>query len=310
MIKVNNISRKYKEKSAIKNVSIHVKKGEIYGFLGPNGAGKTTMIKILTGLIKPDYGEVKIFGKIFNGKDTEIKKRIGVIFETNNFYEKMTGYEYLKFFSNLYELDNIQNIYKLLKKVGIYYKKNEFISTYSNGMKKRLSWARCLLHDPELLILDEPISGLDPHGIKEMRDIIIEQNQFGKTIFISSHILSEIEKTCNRIGIIDNGELLLEDTVTCLSNKLFSKIEIHLTLKEIDKKLLSKLKEITPINSLFQKNNNSVVIKSSIDCREDISRTIYENNGVLLEMYLKKMNLEDTFIKLTRKDVNILLEEE
>ena len=108
-----------------------MKKGEIYGFLGPNGAGKTTMIKILTGLIKPDYGEVKIFGKIFNGKDTEIKKRIGVIFETNNFYEKMTGYEYLKFFSNLYELNNIQNIYKLLKKVGIYSKKNEFISTYS-----------------------------------------------------------------------------------------------------------------------------------------------------------------------------------
>lgn len=287
-----------------------MKKGEIYGFLGPNGAGKTTMIKILTGLIKPDYGEVKIFGKIFNGKNTEIKKRIGVIFETNNFYEKMTGYEYLKFFSNLYELNNIQNIYKLLKKVGIFSKKNEFISTYSNGMKKRLSWARCLLHDPELLILDEPISGLDPHGIKEMRDIIVEQNQFGKTIFISSHILSEIEKTCNRIGIIDNGELLFEDKVSCLNDKLNSKIEIHITLKEIDKKLLSKLKEITSINGLFQKNNNLVVISSSIDCREDISRIIYENNGVLLEMHLKKMNLEDAFIKLTRKDVTILLEEE
>lgn len=287
-----------------------MKKGEIYGFLGPNGAGKTTMIKILTGLIKPDYGEVKIFGKIFNGKDTEIKKRIGVIFETNNFYEKMTGYEYLKFFNNLYELNNIQNIYKLLKKVGIYAKKNEFISTYSNGMKKRLSWARCLLHDPELLILDEPISGLDPHGIKEMRDIIIEQNQFGKTIFISSHVLSEIEKTCNRVGIIDKGELLLEDTLSCLNNKLTSKIEIHITLKEIDKKILSKLKEINSINSLFQKNNNLVVISSSVDCREDISRIINENDGLLLEMYLKKTNLEDVFIKLTRKDVNILLAEE
>ena len=309
LIKANNISRKYKEKSAIKNVSIHVKKGEIYGFLGPNGAGKTTMIKIITGLIRPDYGEVKIFGNIFNGKDTEIKKRMGVIFETSNFYEKMTGYEYLKFFSDLYELNNIQNIYKLLKKVGIGSDKNELISTYSNGMKKRLSWARCLLHDPELLILDEPISGLDPHGTKEMRDIIIEQNQLGKTVFISSHILSEIEKTCNRVGIIDKGELLLEDTVSCLNNKLNSKFEIHLILKEINTKLLNKLKEITSINSLFHKNKNSVVISSTVDCREDISRIVYENSGVLLEMYLKKMDLEDSFIKLTRKDVNILLQE-
>jgi ABC-2 type transport system ATP-binding protein len=205
MLSLVKVSKSFGNKQAVKNLSLEITKGEVFGFLGPNGAGKTTCVKLILGLLSPDEGTIKLLGE--NPQNTEIKAKIGFLAEQASLYRYLTGREFLEFSGELFSLDQkipqLLNAVKLSKQAA-----DQRINTYSKGMKQRLSLAQALINDPELLILDEPLSGLDPLGQKELRDLILEQKAQGKTIFFNSHILADVEQIATRIAIIAQGKLL------------------------------------------------------------------------------------------------------
>jgi ABC-2 type transport system ATP-binding protein len=195
----------------IRNLSFHVNRGEIFGFIGPNGAGKTTTIKLIMGLIFADKGKIEIFGK--EPSDKKARERIGFLPENPCFYEYLTGYEFLDFYGQLFSLgkhERKERANRLLSLVGLSSKSQLQLRKYSRGMLQRLGFAQALLNDPDLLVLDEPMSSLDPIGRREMRDIILDLKKKGKTIFFSSHILQDAEMICDRVAIIKEGEIKLQ----------------------------------------------------------------------------------------------------
>jgi len=212
-IKIENINRSFrkhfwtKKKEVLKNISLEVYQGEVFGFLGPNGAGKTTTIKIITGLIRPDSGCAYVFGELVGS--LEVKRKIGFLPESPNFYEHLTGFEFLKVHALLGNCKDYKNkVLELLNKVGLSDAIGLPLSQYSRGMLQRIGIAQALISDPDLLILDEPLTGLDPIGRKEIKELIIAEKQRGKTIFFSSHILPDAEAICDRIGIIIDGKIM------------------------------------------------------------------------------------------------------
>lgn len=220
VIETHDLTKKYAEQKSVSHLSLHVSKGRIYGLLGRNGAGKTTTMRMLLGLTAPSSGEVKIFGKPLRGNEKSILPRIGSLIEAPGFYPNLTGTENLRIFADLRGLKNPKCIQSALEVVNLPYRDKKLFSQYSLGMKQRLAIALAVMHNPELLILDEPINGLDPIGIAEVRGFIRELcDATGKTILISSHILSEISLLADDIGILDHGVLLEEESMKELEAK-------------------------------------------------------------------------------------------
>ena len=220
LIETDHLTKQYGEQKSVSDLSIHVKEGRIYGLLGRNGAGKTTTMKMLLGLTKPTSGQIRIFGKSVSGNEKKILPRIGSLIEAPGFYPNLTGTENLGIFAALRGIPDRNAIRDALDLVGLTYKDKKLFSQYSLGMKQRLAIALAVMHDPELLILDEPVNGLDPIGIAEVRSFIQALcRERGKTILISSHILSEISLLADDIGIIDHGVLLEEESLAELEQK-------------------------------------------------------------------------------------------
>ncbi len=220
IIETHNLTKKYGNQTSVSQLNIHVKKGRIYGLLGRNGAGKTTTMRMLVGLTAPTSGEAVVLGMPFKGNEKKILPHIGSLIESPGFYPNLTGTENLKIFAELRGLKNPNCIKDALELVNLPYRDKKLFSQYSLGMKQRLAIALAVMHNPELLILDEPINGLDPIGIAEVRDFIRELcDASGKTILISSHILSEISLLADDVGIIDHGRLLEEESLKELEAK-------------------------------------------------------------------------------------------
>ena len=311
MIQTEGLTKKFDGLTAVDNLNIHVEKGEIYGFLGPNGAGKTTTIMMLLGMERPTAGKIKLFGEDLAQSYFEIKRRVGVLSEFQYLYEDMTAKEYLRFFADLYEVENPdKKINEVLSRIELADRQNELLSGYSKGMKQKLGMARVLLHDPDLLILDEPQSSLDPYGIKEIRDIIMEENSKGKTLFISSHILSEIERTCHRVGIIHHGKLLAEDDMTHLKQQVTDEMEIVVELEIYTDAIGESLRELDFVSSVTNEGSQ-LTIKTTVgeDHRSQISRVISNNGGVVLSMVAKEMSLEEAFVIITEQNLSLLTKE-
>lgn len=220
IIETKQLTKTYGNQIAVNRVNLHVKGGRIYGLLGRNGAGKTTIMKMLLGLVPATSGEVEIFGKNIKGNEKKLCPRIGAIIETPGFYPNLTGTENLEIFARLRGTAAPNAVQNALEVVGLPYRDKKLFGKYSLGMKQRLGIANAILHDPELLILDEPTNGLDPIGIAEVRSFIRQLSaQRGKTILISSHILSEIELLADDIGILDHGMLLEESSMEVLQKR-------------------------------------------------------------------------------------------
>jgi len=242
MIETKNLTKRYGSLNCVTNLNIHVRKGRIYGLLGRNGAGKTTTMKMLLGLTKPTSGEAMIWGKPLAGNEKTILPKIGSLIESPGFYPNLTGTENLKIFATLRGITNRNAIPDALELVGLPYRDKKLFSQYSLGMKQRLAIALAVMHDPELLILDEPINGLDPIGIAEVRSFIRELcDAKGKTILISSHILSEIALLADDIGIIDRGALLEEESLA----ELEAKSSRHICFKVSDSAQAAKILQHT-----------------------------------------------------------------
>jgi ABC-2 type transport system ATP-binding protein len=234
-IRVEDLTKSYGSTTAVDGLTLAIKKGEFFGFLGPNGAGKTTTLRMMTGILKPNQGTVEIEGRS-SANRRGVATAIGVVPESRGFYDWMTATEYLEFFAHLYGIKDTKGpIATLLSEVGLSSKRQARIGTYSRGMRQRLGLARALINDPRVILLDEPTLGLDPQGQEDIRLLLKRLNAAGATVFLSSHLLNEVESMCSRIGIINRGVLVAEGTIdemrekTKLKDQTLTDIFLHLT---------------------------------------------------------------------------------
>lgn len=297
VIETKGLTKQYGMQKSVAELNLHVRKGRIYGLLGRNGAGKTTTMKMLLGLTKPTSGEIKIWGKELIDNKKKILPRIGSLIEAPGFYPNLTATENLRIFAILRGIPNKNSIQRALDLVGLPYNDKKLFSQYSLGTKQRLAIALAIMHDPELLILDEPINGLDPIGIAEIRKFIRELcHRHGKTILISSHILSEISLLADDIGIINEGILLEEASLSELEER--SSKHIHFIVSDTTN--AAKILEHTFKENQFivQDNNNLKIQRISVPISDLVSAFV--KNGIdVTEVHTVEESLEDYFKRIT-----------
>ena len=297
IIETENLTKKYGNQSSVSNLNIHVRQGRIYGLLGRNGAGKTTTMKMLLGLTTPTSGKIKIFGKNIRENEKEILPRIGSLIESPGFYPNLTATENLKIFADLRGLKDSKYIKGALELVNLPYRDKKLFSQYSLGMKQRLAIALAIMHNPELLILDEPIKGLDPIGIAEVRSFIKELcDERGKTILISSHILSEISLLADDVGIIDHGKLLEEESLEELEAK--NTKFIHFLVSDARQAAQIILTEFNNKNMQVVDGNNLYLYDTTLPT-DVINRLLFERGINIYQVHLCEDTLEDYFKKIT-----------
>lgn len=306
MIKVENLTKKYGDLAALASVSFEMVEGEIVGVLGPNGAGKTTLLRILVTFLEPADGEVSIEGlNIREPLDQrKIKGKIGYLPEHAPLYEDMTIKEYLEFVGKMQSLDgdklNDRMAY-VISKCGLEEKKNAEISTLSKGYRQRTGIAQALIHDPKIVILDEPTTGLDPNQRIEIRDLIKEIGK-SKTVILSSHVLSEVQATCSRILILHKGRIVADGAPQELEDKGRSKATISVEVEKAGHNLISKLEAMGGVSEV-KSDGNRITITAGLDndIRKEIAKTVVEDGSGLLELIQKRIDLEDVFINLTKE---------
>ena len=300
LIETRQLTKTYGDQTVVKDVDLHVKRGRIYGLLGRNGAGKTTIMKMILGLIPITSGEVDVFGQNIKGHEKRIYPRIGAIIETPGFYPNLTGTENLEIFAKLRGTPSPNAVKNALEVVGLPYRDKKLFSKYSLGMKQRLGIANAILHDPELLILDEPTNGLDPIGIAKMRDFIKHLSvERGKTILISSHILSEIALLADDIGIIDHGALLVENTMKALEK--INRKYILLRVSDMPKAMLILEQEFRVTDFDMYDGHTLCLYDTSLDMAE-INKALVMHDVSVISFQLCNDTLENYFKKITGGD--------
>lgn len=297
IISTENLTKIYHDQVAVNNVNIHAERGKIYGLLGRNGAGKTTIMKMILGLTSITSGEIQVFGEQLEGNEKKIYPRIGAIIETPGFYPNLTGTENLNIFARLRGMSRKDGVKHALDIVGLPYRDKKLFSDYSLGMKQRLGIANAIMHEPELLILDEPTNGLDPIGIAEMRRFIKDLcEEKGITILISSHILTEIEQIADTIGIIHNGVLLDECSYHELQKK--NRKYIHVKVSS-SSKAACILEQCFKITDYEIEDDSTIKIFDLNHEASDINKTLIANGIDLMSSYSCNETLEDYFRKIT-----------
>lgn len=292
VLQIQNLTKKYGTITAVNNLSLTIKAGEIYGLLGPNGSGKTTTLGMILGIIQPDNGSYNWFEG--NNKEDDARKRIGTLLETPNFYPYMNAIKNLEIVAHIKKAKNVP--YKeLLELVNLYHRKSHSFKNYSLGMKQRLAIAAAMIGEPDILIFDEPTNGLDPQGIAEVRHTINKIAQQGKTIIMASHILDEVEKICSHVAIIKNGNLLAMGTVgSIISND--KQIEVSADnlpqLQEILKENPNILKQILDDKILTLTTTEATTAAA-------INEICFQNNITLSHLLVKKKSLEAEFLEIT-----------
>ncbi len=297
VIETKNLTKQYGTQKSVADLNIHVRQGRIYGLLGRNGAGKTTTMKMLLGLTQPTYGKVTIWGKPLRTNEKKLLPRIGSLIESPGFYPNLTATENLRIFATLRGVPSRNAIKNALDLVGLPYKDKKLFSQYSLGMKQRLAIALAIMHDPELLILDEPINGLDPIGIAEVRSFIRDLcTERGKTILISSHILSEIALLADDIGIIDHGALLEEESLAELEAK--SSRHIRFTVSSTTQ--AARILERGFHETQFTIQDDYKMRLHNLDISVGEIVTAFVENGLTVsEAYICEESLEDYFKRVT-----------
>lgn len=294
ILSVKNLNKSFGEFKAVNNMNLQVNQGDIYGFLGPNGAGKSTTLRMILGLIKPDSGEILINGKSNSGSNRNFLTSIGALIEKPDFYKNLSANDNLKILYKMSKLKDINRISEVLKEVDLWDKKNQKVGGFSQGMKQRLGIAQTLMHQPSLIILDEPSNGLDPQGQSDMRSLILRINkEMGITVIISSHILSEIEKISNRMVVINKGEKIVEGNVQeLMQNEL---LKVSFKSENLDSIALFLKKQSID----FESSNDSIVANINEENIPLILKKMVDENISITEM--KQMRtLEELFLGLTK----------
>jgi ABC-2 type transport system ATP-binding protein len=297
VIEISSLSKRFKDVLAVDELDLNVNRGDVFGFLGPNGAGKSTTIRMILSLISPTSGTINIFGKSLSENRKEILTNIGSIVEKPDFYLYLPAVKNLEILAKISGKEvSRKRILELLELVGLKDRAKSKVKTYSHGMKQRLGIAQTLLHDPELIVLDEPTTGLDPQGMKEIRDLIIRlSKEENKTIFLSSHILSEIELVANRMIIINKGKKIVEGEVSKLLNSNKLKVTIEVENVESAKKILETTKWINQIETIA---GNKISLNLEQNEISIINKYLVEN-GIMVNALVPVRSLEDYFLSIT-----------
>ncbi|SFJ59414.1 ABC transporter ATP-binding protein [Thermoflavimicrobium dichotomicum] len=299
VIETSNLTKKYKNHVVVNQLNMRVRKGEIYGFLGPNGAGKTTTIRMLLGLIRPTEGEVKIFGKDLTQHRMSILAKVGSLVETPTYYGHLTGYENLEVARRLLRIDDEKCIDEVLSIVRLTKAKDKKVKEYSLGMKQRLGIATALLNKPELLILDEPTNGLDPEGIREIRELIKQlPKEYEMTVMISSHLLNEVEQIATEVGIIHQGNLIFQDHIDALRRQSQARLCISTDKPEEAAEFL-KEQGIEVIRE--EQDERLYLTDSAPEAAGKINRLLVEKGFLVYRLEERKRSLEDIFLDLTKE---------
>jgi len=284
-----------KDKSVLKGINLKIEKGSIYGFLGPNGAGKTTTIRLLLGLLTPGKGSIKLFGKSVTSNSLEIFNNIGAMIEMPSLYEHLTGFDNLKITSKIKGIP-IKRIDEVLAIVKLTNDAKTRVKEYSLGMKQRLGLALALLSEPQLLILDEPTNGLDPQGIIETRELLQSLNEeFGTTILVSSHLLSEIEKLVNHLGIINNGELIFQGTIQELHDLKLGNSFIRIETNN-NEKAVAVLQRVYTIN--YHSENGFEIVFQNREQVAHICKTLVNEGLEIYNFTITSNDLESIFLNI------------
>jgi len=294
-IKVNFVSKVYGTQTALENISFSAEKGQIIGFLGPNGAGKSTMMKILTGFIKQTKGEVFIDGIDLSQQPLEVQKIIGYLPEHNPLYAEMYVREYLQFHGSIFNISK-NEINNCINRVGLEIESHKKINQLSKGYKQRVGLAAAILHNPKVLILDEPTTGLDPNQLVEIRELIKELGA-DKTVLFSTHIMQEVEAVCDRVIIIKKGKILIDKKLVELQDNSQQTIEVTFNI-EVKKSQFSKLKNIVSLEKTTQ-NTWQIIFRSDNDMRSEIFDFAKEKNFKILSLNSINKNLETLFREIT-----------
>lgn len=299
LIEVSHLAKNFKSFQAVKDVSFHVNEGDVFGFLGPNGAGKSTTIRCLLSLIRPSAGDIQFFGQSLRENRAEVLTRVGCIIEKPDFYKYLSAQRNLEIFARISGKDiTKRQIQEMIDFVGLNGREGDKVSGFSHGMKQRLGIAQTLLHNPDVIILDEPTTGLDPQGIIEVRNLILRlRDEQKKTVLLSSHQLSEIEIIANRMVIINQGKTIVEGEVQALLEKQSLNLEITVEHNELFEGVMHASFSSLVVRKMYK---NTYHIEMIEDVRVPLIEALV-NAGCGVKSVIPKRSLEDFFIKMTEK---------
>jgi ABC-2 type transport system ATP-binding protein len=308
VITTENLTKQYGEQVTVDCLNLSIRPREIYGFLGPNGAGKTTTIHMLLNLLSPTSGQVVIFGEPLAPRSFAFRQQIGVVAEEPVEMSRQSGWEVVRYFAALCGVSQPERrMEPLFQALELWDARHALAREYSRGMRQKLSLIRALVHEPKLLILDEPVSGLDPHGIRQVRELVHAYRDRGGTVFISSHILSEIERSADRVGILHQGRLLIEDSLVGIRQRLGRGRRFVVELESIPTPLVTRLEQEPYVLELTENGRQlDLLLDDRQDVRPAVSQLITESGGVILRMENEEMSLEEAFMTITHQNVTRL----
>lgn len=300
-IEANGLTKQFGELVAVEDLSLSVERGEILGFLGPNGAGKTTTIRILAGMIAPSSGHAQVLGLRTDREPERLHSRIGLLTETPGFYGRMTAIENLLYFAGFYDIDGQRQAEKYLRLMGLWEKKDERVSGFSKGMLQKLALARALIHEPDVLFLDEPTASLDPEASREVRELIEEMKEKGHTVFLCTHNLEEAEQLCDRIALIKT-RLLVTDTVKNLKAKAFRQ-EVVVRLEPADERLVGAVRSLGFVRTVSLDGSTLLIeIENPKKNSPALIKHIVQEGGNILSVAERSHSLEDVYLRLINRE--------
>jgi len=296
-IGAHDVSKEYGSETALDRVELTVEQGETFGFLGPNGAGKSTFINVLLDFVKPSSGTVEIFGNDCQENGVAARDRVGVLPEGYSVFDRLTGKQHIEYAirSKEVEADPIE----ILDRVGIRDAAEQKATEYSKGMAQRLVLGMALVGEPDLLLLDEPSTGLDPNGAAEMRDILREENERGATIFFSSHILEQVEAVCDRVGILQDGELVAVDTIEGLRESLGGGTKLVITVDALKNGTMETIRSVGGVETALERDDTTVEVTCTNDAKMDVVVELHQAGVDVVNFRTEEASLEDMFIEYT-----------
>jgi len=304
IVQTINLTKRYGKLVALNNLHLEIEEGECFGYIGPNGAGKTTTIRILATLLQPTWGEARVCGHVVGYESRKIRPLIGYVPDFFGAYEDMVVQEYLEFFASAYNIlgsNRTRIVGDVLELTDLAYKRDTMVDALSRGMKQRLSIARVLLHDPKVLFLDEPASGLDPRARIEIRELLKELRRMGKTIIISSHILHELAELCTTVGIIEQGELLFHGPLEEIVRRARLGTRVHVRVLEQQDLAADLLTRLQGVKRVEQNDGHMIVeLDDGVHDFSQLARLLIENKFKIHEIKEEEVNLETAFMRLTK----------
>lgn len=295
-IELDSVTKRYRDTTALQDLDLRVGESEIYGFLGPNGAGKSTTINILLDFARPDKGDVRVLGYDTRHEAKQIRQHTGVLPEGADVYNRLSGRQHLRFAID--SMGSNKNPEAVAERVGIIDALGRKAGGYSKGMKQRLVLGMALVGDPDLLILDEPTTGLDPSGAREMREIIREEANRGTTVFFSSHILGQVDAVCDRVGILREGSLVAEDTVEDLRNEIGTDSTLIIDVNQVPSGLSNTLRALSGISSVSIEDT-TITVSCPDDAKTSVLTTIENEGATINDFSTEETSLEDLFVAYT-----------